>query len=259
MKRTYERPVIKKLQTSTLNKFGISSIGRQKVRTDIDGITIEDLVKTYGSPLFVYSEKTIHRKFRQFQRAFATRYPDVVFGWSYKTNYLKAICAVMHEQGAYAEIVSKMEYEKARALGIPGERIVFNGPHKPFDTLLEAVADGVTINIDHLDEVEDLERVAERLGKIVSVGLRLNLDAGITPQWSRFGLNLESGQALAAVRRIGLDIACRHWTLAAAFQAKVSCVGRICRPTLLFLPWKSTRRRFATRCIQTCDRSTIRG
>lgn len=202
MKRVYERPVIKKLQTSTLNKFGISTVGRQKVRTEIDGAPIDKLVETFGSPLFVFSERTIHRKFGQFERAFSTRYPDVVFGWSYKTNYLKAICAVMHSKGAFAEIVSKMEYEKARALGVPGDKIIFNGPHKPFETLLEAAAEGVAINIDHLDELEDLERVAERLGKVVPVGLRLNLDAGIVPQWSRFGLNLESGQALAAVRRL---------------------------------------------------------
>lgn len=202
MKRVYERPVIKKLQTNTLNKFGISTVGRQRVRSDIDGAPIEELVREFGSPMFVFSERTIHRKFGQFERAFTTRYPDVVFGWSYKTNYLKAICAVMHSRGAHAEIVSKMEYEKARSLGVPGEKIIFNGPHKPFETLLEAASEGVAINIDHLDELEDLERVAERLGKVIPVGLRLNLDAGIVPQWSRFGLNLESGQAMAAVRRL---------------------------------------------------------
>lgn len=202
MKRIYERPIIKKLQTNTLNKFGISTVGRQKVRAEIDGVPIDKLTAAWGSPLFVYSERTILRKFRQFQRAFSTRYPDVVFGWSYKTNYLKAICAIMHEQGAIAEIVSRMEFEKARALGIPGNRILFNGPHKSRETLRLAVAEGVTLNVDHLDELDDLEHVAEELEKVVSVGLRINLDAGIVPQWSRFGLNLESGQALAAVRRL---------------------------------------------------------
>lgn len=202
MKQSYARPIIKKLQTNILNKFGISMAGRQNVRAAIDGVTIEALVRDYGSPLFVYSERALRQKYRQFHTAFSTRYPEVVFGWSYKTNYLKAICAVMHEEGAWAEVVSKMEYEKAKSLGIPGERIVFNGPHKPSATLLEAVADGVMVNIDHLDEIEDLERVAERLDRVVPIGLRLNLDAGIYPQWSRFGLNLESGQALNVIRRL---------------------------------------------------------
>ena len=58
------------------------------------------------------------------------------------------------------------------------------------------------INLDHLDEIYDLEQIARKLKRKVHVGLRLNLDSGIHPQWSRFGFNLESGQALEAVKRI---------------------------------------------------------
>ena len=70
------------------------------------------------------------------------RYPNLAFAWSYKTNYLAAICAVMHQEGALAEVVSEMEYAKARALGVPGEQIIFNGPLKPRAALERAVADG---------------------------------------------------------------------------------------------------------------------
>ena len=108
----------------------------------------------------------------------------------------------MHQEGAVAEVVSKMEYEKAKALGVPGERIIFNGPYKPLDVLKVAMDDGVVLNIDSLDEIEDLEKVADHLGRTLNVGIRLNLDAGIHPQWSRFGFNLESGQARDAVRRL---------------------------------------------------------
>ncbi len=79
---------------------------------------------------------------------------------------------------------------------------MFNGPYKPIETLTKAIAEGVTVNIDHLDEIDDLEEVAERLGRKIKVGIRLNLDSGIYPQWSRFGFNLESGQASDAVKRI---------------------------------------------------------
>lgn len=202
MKRPYEKPMVMKLQSRMMNKFGIGTSTTRRVRKTIENVRVSDLVERFGSPLFVYSERALRRRFRQLRTAFATRYPHVTFGWSYKTNYLKAICAVMHQEGAVAEIVSKMEYEKAVALGVPGEQIIFNGPHKPFDVLMKAVMDGVTINVDHLDEIEDLERIADRLGRTVEVGLRLNLDVGIHPQWSRFGFNLESGQALDAAKRI---------------------------------------------------------
>ncbi|KAF3885251.1 MULTISPECIES: alanine racemase [Nostocales] len=202
MVNQYEKPVIQKLDSKFTNKFSGNNQSQCKVQTEIAGVAIDDLVQQFGSPLFVYSEQTLRRKFRTIRNTFTTRYPNVTFGWSYKTNYLKAICAILHQEGAMAELVSKMEYDKAKALSIPGNQIILNGPHKPFATLEAAVRDGVTINIDHLDEIEDLEAIATRLNRTISVGIRLNLNAGIYPCWSRFGFNLESGQAMEAVRRM---------------------------------------------------------
>lgn len=201
MRESYEKPVIQKLKNGLMNKFG-SSLQRQKIRREIDGVPIDDLVEKFGSPLFVYSEKTLRRNYREMYNAFASRYPDVLFGWSYKTNYLQAICALMHDEGSIAEVVSQMEYDKGRNLGIPGDQIIFNGPHKPLKALRKASAQGAMINVDHLDEISDLEKIAQERGEPLSIGMRLNLDAGIYPQWSRFGFNLESGQALEAVKQM---------------------------------------------------------
>ena len=65
-----------------------------------------------------------------------------------------------------------------------------------------APAEGAVVNVDNLDEIVDLETIAKKLNRTVHVGMRLNLDAGIYPQWSRFGFNLESGQALDAAKRM---------------------------------------------------------
>ncbi|MCB0265559.1 MAG: alanine racemase [Calditrichaeota bacterium] len=198
----YEKPVINKLQSGMMNKFGGSPFYSRRVRSDIDGVSIADLVKNYGSPLYVFSETRLRNRYRDLYQMFANRYPNVTFGWSYKTNYLKSICAVLHQEGAIAEVVSEMEYDKARKLGIPGKDIIFNGPHKPLPALEKAANEGAMINIDHLDEIYDLEKVAAKLGKKIKIGMRLNMDTGIHPQWSRFGLNLESGQAMDAAKRI---------------------------------------------------------
>ncbi|HDD35329.1 MAG TPA: diaminopimelate decarboxylase, partial [Candidatus Desulfofervidus auxilii] len=117
-------------------------------------------------------------------------------------NYLNAICAILHQEGEIAEVVSEFEYEKARQLGIEGKDIIFNGPYKPLPILEKAVKAGAIINIDHFEEIYDLEEIANKLGQKIKVGIRLNMDTGITPQWSRFGFNLEMGQALDAVKRI---------------------------------------------------------
>jgi diaminopimelate decarboxylase len=185
-----------------MNKFGNSPFYARRIRKDIEGVPVSDLCGEYGSPLFVYSERVLRNTFRTVSAAFSTRYPNVQFGWSYKTNYLQAVCAIMHQEGAIAEVVSEMEYDKARGMGIPGQDILFNGPHKSMKALEKAVREGAMIHIDHLDEMADLEDIAEQTGRRIDVAIRLNMDTGIQPQWSRFGFNLESGQALDAVKRI---------------------------------------------------------
>jgi diaminopimelate decarboxylase len=203
MKKTYEKPVIFKLKTGFMNKFGkFASTYRKKVRKEIEGISIEELVNEFGSPLFVFSEKKLRQKFREIKNAFTLRYPNVEFSWSYKTNYLDAICAILHQEGETAEVVSEFEYEKARRLGVPGNKIIYNGPYKPIESLRVAVKEGARINIDHFEEIADIEEVADELGTKVKAGIRLNMDTGIYPQWSRFGFNLENGQAWDAVKRI---------------------------------------------------------
>ena len=200
---TYEKPQIIRLVTGLMNKYGLTrGVPAQRICERIDGVPVEKLVKDHGSPLFVFSERTIVRTVRRARQAFAQRYPSVVLGWSYKTNYLQAICALMHREGSIAEVVSQMEYDKARKLGVPGDQIVFNGPYKPLAALRRAVAEGAMIHADHQDELDDLAVIAAERGEILAVGLRLNLDAGIHPQWTRFGLNLETGQALAAVEKM---------------------------------------------------------
>ena len=198
----YVKPEIVKLETGLMNKFGGSPYYNRKVRREIDGVSVEELVAQFGSPLFVFSEKTIRNAIHDLKDMLTFQYPRIAFGWSYKTNYLDAICAIFHQEGSLAEVVSGMEYDKARRLGVPGERIIFNGPHKTPEILQKAVQEGARIHIDHFDEIEDLEKVAAKFGKEVSVAIRINLDAGIYPQWNRFGFNLESGQAENAVRRI---------------------------------------------------------
>jgi diaminopimelate decarboxylase len=197
----YEAPVIQKLQGGFMNKFGNGS-GARKVCKAIDGVTIDDLVEQFGSPLYVFSEQQIRKQHHDVYDAFSRHYPNLALAWSYKTNYLNAICSIMHQEGSIAEVVSDMEYAKARALGIPGDQIIFNGPYKPLPGLERAVSEGAMIQVDHLDEICDLEALSDKLGRRIRIGLRLNLDAGIYPQWSRFGFNLESGQALEAVKRI---------------------------------------------------------
>ena len=199
-KKPWVKPSITPLRTGMLNKSGAA---RQTLwRDNIDGVPIKKLVDDFGSPLFVISEHTLRKNIKRIKNAFTSRYDKVVFGWSYKTNYLGAVCNTLHQEGSLAEVVSKFEYEKARQLGVPGDCIIFNGPHKTRDILERAIAEGAHIHIDHLDELYLIEDIATKENKIVDVTIRLNFDTGYIEQWSRFGFNIEAGQALDAAWRI---------------------------------------------------------
>ncbi len=198
---SYQKPTINKVDFTLMSKYG-SPLKSQKIRSQIAGVDIDELTKRYGSPLFVFSQEDIEEKYHHLYKAFSSRYPDVVFGWSYKTNYLNAICALYHRLGSIAEVVSEFEYQKARALGVEGKDIIFNGPYKPKEALRVAVKEGAKIHIDHLFEINDLEDIAKELGIKIPVAIRVNMDTGIYPQWSRFGFNYESGEALEAIERI---------------------------------------------------------
>ncbi len=200
-KKTWNKPTITQHQAGITNKHG--SAHMKTYEEQIDGVNYKDLINQYGSPLFIVSEKQLRNNIRSLMRAFKSRYPNVIHGWSYKTNYLGAICNVLHDEGSWAEVVSEFEYQKARALGIPGKNIIFNGPHKERPILEQAVEEGAKIHIDHLDELYLLEQIAKEKQKVVPVTMRLNFNTGYTEPWSRFGFNIESGQAIDVAKRIG--------------------------------------------------------
>ena len=110
-KKQYERPIIKSLNAGLMNKFGTRT--EYAPMTHIDNVAVKDLIREFGSPLFVLSERKIRDNFKTAKRIFETRYPKVQFAWSYKTNYINAICNIFHQEGSWAEVVSRFEYEKA--------------------------------------------------------------------------------------------------------------------------------------------------
>ncbi|MFM2376219.1 MAG: hypothetical protein RLZZ165_1316 [Bacteroidota bacterium] len=202
-KKRYERPVIKRLNAGMPGKFGAKS--EAEPVTHIDGVRISDLLREFGSPLFALSEATMRSTYKSAYTAFSTRYPNVQFAWSYKTNYLNAVCSVFHQEGSWAEVVSGFEYQKAIALGVPGDKIIFNGPEKTKEDHLMAIENGSPIHIDHLDELYQLIELSEQTGKRPRVGIRVNMDTGVYPIWDRFGFNYESGQAQDAINKILLN------------------------------------------------------
>lgn len=199
-KEVFERPIIKKLNVGMPNKFGMHS--EFTPITHIEGIAVKDLIAEHGSPVYVISETTIRKTYKEAKRAFTSRYPKVQFAWSYKTNYLNAVCNVFHQEGSWAEVVSAFEFEKALGNGVDGKNIIFNGPDKSSADLVMAVNHQALIHIDHLDELYKLLDVADKSKQMPRVAIRVNMDTGIYPQWDRFGFNYENGEAWDVLNKI---------------------------------------------------------
>jgi diaminopimelate decarboxylase len=168
----------------------------------IDNVSVESLAERFGSPLFVFSERTIIKTARRAQRAFKKLYPDTIFAWSYKTNYLKAICNIFHKEGWIAEVVSDFEYQKAEQAGIAGPDIIYNGPCKSKESLEHALRQGSLVQIDNWDELRLIEEITPTLDQPAKVGIRIWMETGLTPAWSKFGFALAGGEALRAAARV---------------------------------------------------------
>lgn len=199
MRLPYVRPTVQRLNQGPVNPF---RLGTSPSCSEIDGISIADLTREHGSPLFVYSETALRDAYRDAHRAFTRRYPDVQFAWSYKTNYMNAICRVFHQEGSIAEVVSGFEYEKARHNGIPGHNIIFNGPHKEKADLERAIAEGAMIQVDNIDELLTLGSMVKGRAEPLPIAVRVHLSTGGQQVWSKFGFNGDDGELQQVVRRI---------------------------------------------------------
>jgi diaminopimelate decarboxylase len=202
-KLIFERPTITRLTPGVPSKHGVGTVIAPMPL--IDGVKVDDLIDEFGSPLYIFSEKTIRMRMEDINRAFSLRYPKVQMAWSYKTNYLDSICRIFHQEGSWAEVVSGFEYSKALRNGVKGENIIFNGPGKSAEDLEKAVRNGSFIHIDHIDELFLLSDVCQRKNIEARVAVRVNMDIGIYPKWDRFGLNYENGEAWDVINRIMLN------------------------------------------------------
>jgi diaminopimelate decarboxylase len=213
-RRPYEPMTLTRHSFGAVSKFSGVALNTRaplvptSVVSQLEGCDVRELLRRFGSPLFVVSEPRLRGEFRAFRDAFQARYSDTVVAYSYKTNYLSGIRAVLHDEGTWAEVVSGLEYEMAERLGVPGSRIVFNGPHKLEVDLRRAVKDGAWINVDSFDELAMLEEIAAGEGLVPRIGLRVTARVTEAP-WEKFGFSLEAGLAEQACRRAAESAALR--------------------------------------------------
>jgi len=146
----------------------------------------------YGDSFYLLNSDQFRKNYLELQIAFRDIYPETHIAYSYKTNYIPALCKIVNELGGYAEVVSAMEWEIARRVGVKADKTIFNGPFKHQDAVAEILLSGGVVNIDSEYELPFVARLAdENPDKILNVGLRCNFDIrdGVK---SRFGIDVDS-------------------------------------------------------------------
>ena len=159
------------------------------------------LIAQHGTPLFVILEQRLRADFRKFRSTFTDPRFDTRIAYSIKTNYLPAVCAILRSEGAWAEVVSGMEYELCRSLGFQASQIVFNGPHKTTEELTRALGEGALVTVDHFAELDQIEQIARTLSSPARIGMRISFQYGAAP-WTKFGFSDDNGDSQRALERI---------------------------------------------------------
>lgn len=150
------------------------------------------LLKTYGSPLYVFDEQGFIDNYQQLLFQFRRIYPKYNIAYSYKTNYTPYICQLVKKMGGFAEVVSHMEFQLARKLGYECRHIIYNGPVKG-EGLYEQLREGGVVNVDNLEELYRICAFARDHQNIqCKLAFRLNIDIG-QPFISRFGIDAFNG------------------------------------------------------------------
>jgi diaminopimelate decarboxylase len=159
------------------------------------------LDERFGESFFILDLKKFESNYQSFLAEFCSIYPNTKFGYSYKTNYIPRICQSVQALGGYAEVVSQMEYDLARKIGVPPAEIIFNGPLKQPADLERAILAGSIVNLDCIEEVAVIKSLAQKHPeRQIEVGVRCNFDIG-TGRISRFGFDSE-GEDLDRVFQI---------------------------------------------------------
>lgn len=139
-----------------------------------EGVSLESLAREVGTPFYCYSSATLTRHFKVFAEALPK---DSLIAFSVKANGNLAVLKTLGDLGAGADVVSGGELKKARAAGIPADRIVFSGVGKTRAEMRLALSEGIyQFNVESEPELELLNTVALEMKTRAPVTLRINPD-----------------------------------------------------------------------------------
>jgi diaminopimelate decarboxylase len=140
-----------------------------------ENVVLNDIAKQVGTPFYCYSNTAISQNFQDYEQAFSDQ--DALICYAVKANGNQAVLSTLAKLGSGADVVSMGEILRARAAGIPANRIVYSGVAKVEPEIEYALNEGIfQFNVESEPELELISQVASRLNKVAAVAFRINPD-----------------------------------------------------------------------------------
>ena len=198
---------------------GSPEIGFRHANLCVEGLSVADLARRFGTPLYVYSQASMLRALAAYEDALRGR--DHLICYALKANSTLAVLQLFAQRGCGFDIVSGGELERVLAAGGDPSRVVFSGVGKTRAEMARALElDVFCFNVESIAELEVLASVARQCGRTARVSLRVNpdVDARTHPYIStglranKFGIAhedaamaFERAAALPELRVVGID------------------------------------------------------
>ncbi len=185
-----------------------------------EDVALTEIAATVGTPFYVYSSATLTRHFRVFDEALDGM--EHLVCYAMKANSNLAVLKLLADEGAGMDVVSGGEYLRAKAVGVPGDKIVFSGVGKTRDEMEMVLKGGIRqFNLESEPEMYLLNKVASDMGITVPVTVRVNPDVDARTHAkiatgkseNKFGIPIAKARAvyaeiakLPALEVVGIDV-----------------------------------------------------
>ena len=185
-----------------------------------EDVPVAEIAAAVGTPFYVYSSATLLRHFGLFEEALDGLEHTICFAMKSLSN--QAILRLLAQRGAGMDVVSEGEYRRAKAAGVPGERIVFSGVGKTRAEMRTALEGGIRqFNVESEPELRALSEVASAMGAVAPITIRVNPDVDAKTHAkiatgkseNKFGIPIAKARevyaeaaALPGIEVVGIDV-----------------------------------------------------
>ncbi|OOY09851.1 diaminopimelate decarboxylase [Thioclava sp. F36-7] len=185
-----------------------------------EDVPIPEIAAAVGTPFYVYSTATLERHFKLFEEALG--WTDHLICFAIKSNSNLAVLKVLGDLAAGMDVVSGGEYRRARAAGVPGDRVVFSGVGKTREEIAYVLENGIRqFNVESEPELLAISEIAASMGVTAPIALRVNPDVDAKTHEkiatgkseNKFGIPIAKSRAVYAeaaklpgIEVVGIDV-----------------------------------------------------